>query len=80
MDVPAVPRGVPSASMLLVVSFGAAQTVTTVGRASSGVTVGSFVAGLYEAPLLIDAVESHGIQIDLCPVAARRPLGCRRAS
>ncbi|MFO7960570.1 MAG: helix-turn-helix domain-containing protein [Nitriliruptoraceae bacterium] len=75
MDVPAVHRGLPSASMVLVVSFGPTQTVATLGRPRTRVTVRSFVAGLYETPVLVDAVESHGIQVDLHPVAARRLLG-----
>jgi AraC-like DNA-binding protein len=39
------------------------------------VTVGSFVSGLHDAPVLIDASEFHGIQVDLRPVAGLRLLG-----
>jgi AraC-like DNA-binding protein len=75
VNVPAVHRGVPSASLPLVVSFGPTQTVTPVQRASASVTVGSFVAGLYESPVLVQAGEFHGVQVDLRPVAAARLLG-----
>jgi AraC-like DNA-binding protein len=75
LAVPAVHRGVPSAVLPLVVSFGSEQTITPSGRVGASVTVGSFVSGLHDTPVLIDAPEFHGIQVDLRPVAGLRLLG-----
>ncbi|MFA9431111.1 helix-turn-helix domain-containing protein [Egicoccus sp. AB-alg2] len=75
---PARHRGIPGASVALVFGFGPPQTVSSPDAGTEPVTLGSFVAGLYDRHVLIDAPSYHGIQVDLGPVAAfrllRRPL------
>jgi AraC-like DNA-binding protein len=66
-------RGIPAATLPLVFSLGPEQTVT--GDDVPPVAVGSFVAGLYDRHVLIDAEEFHGIQVDLTPAAAFRLFG-----
>lgn len=75
LAVPAVHRGVPSAVLPLVISFGPSQTVTPSRGDGTSVTVGAFVAGLHDAAVLIDASEFHGVQVDLRPVAGLRLIG-----
>lgn len=71
---PAPHRGLPSQTLPLVLSFGGPQTITD-PQAGRGVTVGSFLAGIHERHVLIDAEVHHGIQVDLSPLAACRLLG-----
>ncbi|HVL99490.1 MAG TPA: AraC family transcriptional regulator [Egibacteraceae bacterium] len=75
LAVPATHRGVPSAVLPLVVSFGPVQTITPSHRRDAAVAVSSFLSGLHDEHVLIEAQEHHGIQIDLGPVAGFRLLG-----
>lgn len=75
LAVPATHRGVPSAVLPLVFNFGPAQTITPSHRHSAAVTVGSFLSGLHDEYVLINADGFHGIQVDLRPVAGFRLLG-----
>ena len=73
LAVAATHRGVPAPSVPLVVSFGPAQRIRDPDGAA--VTVDSFVAGLHDRYVLIDAEDYHGVQADLTPLGAYRLLG-----
>jgi AraC-like DNA-binding protein len=68
-------RGIPSPTLPLVISFGPPQTVALPHTAQPAVTVGSFLSGMHDRYVLIDADGYDGIQVDLAPVAAYRLLG-----
>lgn len=71
---PAVHRGIPAPTLPLVISFGPPQIVTSAQHGRRTVTVDSFLAGLHDRHVLIKAEAYHGIQVDLCPLAAHRLL------
>lgn len=71
---PATHRGLPTACVPLVLSLGPTQTIRPAGS-PAGVTVGSFVAGLHDHAVLVDADRFEGVQVDLTPVGALRLLG-----
>src|SRR5690606_30366640 len=59
----------------LVLNLGPPTTITDPAAPDRPARFGSFVAGLYDRHVLIDADEHHGIQVDLRPIAAHRLLG-----
>ncbi|HVM13243.1 MAG TPA: DUF6597 domain-containing transcriptional factor [Egibacteraceae bacterium] len=71
---PAVHRGIPGPTVPLVISFGRPQTITAAQPGHPPVTVDSFLAGLHDRHVLIQAEAYHGIQVDLRPLAAYRLL------
>lgn len=75
LAVPATHRGIPSATLPLVINLGPRMAIALPDSAQRPVRTGSFVAGLHDGHVLIDAVEHHGIQVDLGPIAATRLLG-----
>jgi AraC-like DNA-binding protein len=72
---PAVHRGVPGAVVPLVLSFGPPQSIASHRSSGPVVTVDSFLAGVYDHHVLIDAPSFHGIQVDLTPIGAHQLLG-----
>ena len=72
---PASHRGLPTPTLPLVISFGPSQEISLPHTRPGPTTVDSFVAGVHDRHVTIDAAEHHGIQIDLRPPAAYRLLG-----
>lgn len=68
-------RGIPGPNLPLVVSFGPSQTIALGSQPERTVVTTSFVAGVHDGHVMIDAEEHHGIQVDLSPVAANLLLG-----
>lgn len=73
MAAPAVHRGIPGATLPLVLSFGPPQSIAVPG--APPVTVDSFLAGVHDQHVLIHAEGYHGIQVDLRPATAFLLLG-----
>lgn len=75
LAMPASHRGLPSPTLPLVISFGPPQSIARPDGRDPPTTVESFLAGLHDRYVILDAVEHHGIQVDLRPPAAFRLLG-----
>lgn len=72
---PATHRGIPSPGLPLVINFGSPQTIVAPHAGRGAVVVDSFLAGVHDRYVLIDADDHYGIQVDLGPLAAYRLLG-----
>lgn len=75
MAAPATHRGIPGPTLPLVISLGPSQVIGWDAASPRAVEVTSFVSGIHDRYVMIDAEEHHGIQVELSPVAAIRLLG-----
>jgi hypothetical protein len=75
LSVPAVHRGIPAATLPLVLNLGPTMTIGQPGSGRPPTRAGSFLAGMHDRYVLIDAEEHHGIQVELGPLAAVRLFG-----